>query len=105
MGRPPKAAISSLTTTRGREDEGEYQHHPAETHPQGGVEAHQVSPAARLRPEVVPAPSAVVVAVVCDVVCARHRFLSSRLRLRTRAMRRPATGQGTRSVPRPTAPE
>ena len=40
----------------GQDDDDEQHHH----HPQHGVESHEVGAAARLRPEVVPAPSAVI---------------------------------------------
>jgi hypothetical protein len=45
---------------REREDEQEDHDDPAQCHPDCGVESHEVGAAARLRPNVVPAPSAVV---------------------------------------------
>jgi hypothetical protein len=45
---------------REREESNDNHEEPHHHHPQHGVESHEVAAAARLRPEVVPAPSAVV---------------------------------------------
>src|SRR5215212_9835221 len=59
---PPKSSRKTRKTPLppGPRRESHENEHPAHRHPPGGVEAHDVGAPARLGPEVVPAPAAVV---------------------------------------------
>src|SRR3954463_8029205 len=80
-----------------REDEQEDHDEPAQRHPYGGVESHEVGAAARPRSEVMPAPSAVADGfdLVLDV---RHDASCSGKAVRDDAGGRPAVVSGGESL-------